>query len=287
MSDYTQTISFTAKDALVSGNAAKIVLGADIDLELGNVQTAVNSKFDSADIASLGQAQAGTDNTSLMTPLRTTDWASTNAAMVNSIRDLADPNVDAMIFWDDSEGATGLLTPGANLLVSGLVIDVVNVVLSVTGGNGITNNGNATAVLLDLDFDKQDAIDISGVAADDLFAVEDIDDSNTVKKIAYQDFGVRTIEATTKTFALSDANVIHNNSTGSVVTMTVPLNASVAFPIGTVIGLSTSGAAVITIAPGSATVTSIGSLVDIIAGGGRAALHKIATDTWTLAGSLE
>jgi microcystin-dependent protein len=46
MSDYSQTISFGAKDSLPSGNPAKRILGADVDTELGLVASAISSKLD-------------------------------------------------------------------------------------------------------------------------------------------------------------------------------------------------------------------------------------------------
>ena len=41
MTDYTKTTNFTAKDSLPSGNANKIVKGAEIDDEFDNIATAV------------------------------------------------------------------------------------------------------------------------------------------------------------------------------------------------------------------------------------------------------
>ncbi len=46
MSDYAQSIDFSDKDALSSGDPSKRILGADVDVELGLIQTAVNSKTD-------------------------------------------------------------------------------------------------------------------------------------------------------------------------------------------------------------------------------------------------
>lgn len=46
MSDYTPATNFAAKDALVSGNPAKIVKGTEISAEFTAIQTAVNSKLD-------------------------------------------------------------------------------------------------------------------------------------------------------------------------------------------------------------------------------------------------
>lgn len=46
MSDYTKTTDFAAKDALLTGNPSKTVLGAEIDAEFDNIETAVNTKLD-------------------------------------------------------------------------------------------------------------------------------------------------------------------------------------------------------------------------------------------------
>lgn len=46
MGNYVQSIDFSSKDALASGNPAKSVLGADIDTEFGLISTAIQSKLD-------------------------------------------------------------------------------------------------------------------------------------------------------------------------------------------------------------------------------------------------
>ncbi len=48
MTDYTKTTDFTAKDSLPSGNANKVVKGAEFDTEFDNIATAVSTKFDNA-----------------------------------------------------------------------------------------------------------------------------------------------------------------------------------------------------------------------------------------------
>ena len=70
MSDYTKITNFTAKDALTTGDPAKKIVGATFDTEFDAIATAVATKYDSTDLASQGQAEAGTANTVLMTPLR-------------------------------------------------------------------------------------------------------------------------------------------------------------------------------------------------------------------------
>lgn len=53
MSDYTPATNFAAKDALASGNPAKIVKGTEISAEFTAIQTAVNSKLDESLVPNL------------------------------------------------------------------------------------------------------------------------------------------------------------------------------------------------------------------------------------------
>ena len=48
MSNYTPTTDFASKDALPSGDPAKIIRGADFSAEFNNIATAVASKADTA-----------------------------------------------------------------------------------------------------------------------------------------------------------------------------------------------------------------------------------------------
>lgn len=48
MSNYTKTTDFTAKDGLTTGNPAKLIKGADFDVEFNAIATAVSSKIDTS-----------------------------------------------------------------------------------------------------------------------------------------------------------------------------------------------------------------------------------------------
>jgi len=64
MSDYTIQVSWSGKDALADSDPNKIISGADFNTEFGAVQTAVNSKYDSADLGvTLQQYDADTAKT--------------------------------------------------------------------------------------------------------------------------------------------------------------------------------------------------------------------------------
>lgn len=87
---------------------------------------------------------------------------------------------------------------------------------------------------------------------------------------------------TTYSLALTDAgkNVDMNNASANV--LTIPLNANVAFPIGTVVTVTQAGAGVTTVSPASGvTVTKPAArALAISAQTETAFLYKIGTDAW-------
>ena len=92
---------------------------------------------------------------------------------------------------------------------------------------------------------------------------------------------------TSKTLALSDAYSFQNCGNAAAQTITVPLNSSVAFPIGTTINFAQIGAGQVDFAAtGGVTILSkLGNLKISIQYAG-ATLTKTATDTWLLVGDL-
>lgn len=70
MSDYSQVTSFGPKDALASGNPAKVIKGVEFDSEFAAISTAVSTKFDSSDVASNAEAAALASDVVLMTPAK-------------------------------------------------------------------------------------------------------------------------------------------------------------------------------------------------------------------------
>lgn len=60
MSDYTKATDFTAKDALATGNASKLIKGSEIDAELDAIATAISSKADAGGATFSGITMSGT-----------------------------------------------------------------------------------------------------------------------------------------------------------------------------------------------------------------------------------
>jgi hypothetical protein len=56
MSNYTKIVDFAAKDALITGNPAKLVKGTEIGAELDAISTAIATKYDSTDLGVTVQA---------------------------------------------------------------------------------------------------------------------------------------------------------------------------------------------------------------------------------------
>lgn len=63
MSNYTPSTDFAAKDALLSGNPAKVVKGTEFAAEFSAIQAAISSKYDSSTVVPV--AAGGTGATTL------------------------------------------------------------------------------------------------------------------------------------------------------------------------------------------------------------------------------
>ncbi|HLP67179.1 MAG TPA: DUF2793 domain-containing protein [Rhizobium sp.] len=98
---------------------------------------------------------------------------------------------------------------------------------------------------------------------------------------------VITDATTARTAALGDANNYVRFTSGSAVTFTIPAEADVAFPIGTVIEFEQAGAGALTIA-GDTGVTLNSRAADFTMAGQYSTgfVKKVDTDTWTLGGDL-
>lgn len=104
-----------------------------------------------------------------------------------------------------------------------------------------------------------------------------------VNDIAFGVFNAQT--GTTYTLALTDVAKVVSLTNGSAITLTIPTNATVAFPLGTQILLYQGGAGQVTIGGAGVTIRSQGSKLKINGQYGVAGLLKVATDEWVLFGN--
>lgn len=104
---------------------------------------------------------------------------------------------------------------------------------------------------------------------------------------AFNELDINAQTGTTYTLVLADRGGLVTLSNASAITLTVPTNASVAYAVGTQIGLLQTGAGQVTVAGASGvTVTSFGSLTKLAGNGALAVLVKTGTNTWYLSGQL-
>src|SRR6185312_3545585 len=99
--------------------------------------------------------------------------------------------------------------------------------------------------------------------------------------------GVNAQSGTTYTLALADAGGWVRMTSASANTVTVPANASVAFPVNTIISVRQAGAGQTTIAAaGGVTINATAATV-LRTTNSTISLVKIGSDTWDLVGDLQ
>ena len=144
MSNYTKTTNFAAKDSLPSGNAAKIVKGAEIDTEFNNIATASATKANANNAALTGTTVFATlsDGTIAITGWVDEDNMASNSAVLiptqQSVKAYVDSNVTAQDL-DVTDGTTSI------------DIDLDSESLGILGGTGITSTASGTGVTLAID----------------------------------------------------------------------------------------------------------------------------------------
>lgn len=98
---------------------------------------------------------------------------------------------------------------------------------------------------------------------------------------------VNAQSGTSYTLVLADAGQAVECNNASAITLTVPPNSSVAFPVGTVLEIAQLGAGAVTVTAGAGvTINSRGSFFKTNGLYAMAYLRKRGTDTWLLTGDI-
>lgn len=117
----------------------------------------------------------------------------------------------------------------------------------------------------------------------DVLSASDVNATNEgVNDLAFGQLNAQT--GTTYTLVLTDVAKVISLTNAAAITLTVPTNASVAFPIGTQILLYQGGAGQVTVTS-SATIRSAESNTKLSAQYAVGGLLKIATDEWVFFGN--
>lgn len=102
-----------------------------------------------------------------------------------------------------------------------------------------------------------------------------------------QTVAINAQTGTTYTLVLADASKAVECSNASAITLTVPPNASVAFPVGTVIEVLQVGAGQVTLAPGSGVTLNNANGLKTSKQWSAVTLRKRATNVWLVAGDTK
>lgn len=174
----------------------------------------------------------------------------------------------------------------------------------ITAGTGITGGGTSGTVTITNDMATTIAAkgDLVVGTANDTYAALTVGtngftilaDSSTATGLAYSAGIPVVINAQTATYTvvLSDAYKLVTMSVGSANNFQIPTNASVAYPVGTVINVIQIGAGQTTIqavTSGTTTINSTGATATapkLRAQYSAASCIKVATDTWYVVGDI-
>ncbi len=136
MANYTKTVDFAAKDSLASGDTNKRIRGSEINSELANVQTAVNSKLDAASFTASNITSGTLATTYGGTGQSSTTYCSLTAN-VNGILPVANGGTGVNTFGGSNQllytTATNTLAGLSNNLTSVLVTNSSGVISWQTG----------------------------------------------------------------------------------------------------------------------------------------------------------
>ena len=103
---------------------------------------------------------------------------------------------------------------------------------------------------------------------------------------AFNELEINAQTGTTYTLVLSDRGGLVTLANASPITLTVPTNASVAFAVGTQIGLLQTGAGQVTVVGASGVTVNGTPGLKFRAQHSIASLIKIDTNSWVIAGDL-
>lgn len=165
------------------------------------------------------------------------------------------------------------------------------------GTDGQLKNSETDLTLLDANAAALNAINseiviVAANVADIQTVADNIADIQNAEEnadlaAAYARLTPEDVTGTTYTLDINDENKMLRTTNGSAVAVTVPPNSDVAFPVGSRVFFTQSGAGQITFGPGSGvTIESIYSFLKSEAQYSVMCLYKRATNVWMLFGEL-
>jgi hypothetical protein len=190
----------------------------------------------------------------------------------NSYNDSGSGFVTAGFVTGDRVRVSGFTGNTANNILVGVVTDVTAGKLTIGGadGNVIVDDAAGESVTITKWVSRRVAVDdLPGGGGSAPTEIE----INT--------------QAGAYTLVLSDSGKYVRMTSATAVNLTVPTNASVAFPVGTIVQVRQAGAGQITLVASGGVTVNTAETLKLRKNGSTAALVKISTDGWDLTGDLE
>jgi len=186
---------------------------------------------------------------------------------------------------------TASITATSSVDFTGATITGIDLLPSQTGNSGkyLTTNGTAASwATLNASPALDDLSDVAITSAATNDVVYYNGSSWVNKNINSIPVSTNAQTGTTYTTVLADAGKIVEASNASAITLSVPTNASVAYPVGTQITILQTGVGQVTVAAVNSGTTTINGTpgLKLRAQWSSAVLTKRATDVWVLTGDL-
>lgn len=191
---------------------------------------------------------------------------------------------------DNTDTAVGSTLRGPRK--TGTDVTGPNISINAANGTGTGGSGN-------IYFQTAPASTTPGTAANTMRIVMTIDNDGNIRAnvgqfvnasgapISSTVAGINAQTVTAYTVGLSDAGKLIEMNNAAANTVTIPPNSSVAFPIGTIINVTATGAGQTTLVAGSGvTLRSYGNKLKLTGQYSQAVLIKRSTDIWAVAGDL-
>lgn len=243
MSNYAQITFFAPKDALLSGNPAKLIKGADVDPELAAIAVAIASKYDSTNFAfanpsaTIGLAAV---NGSATTPMRSDAAPALSQAIAPTWTGkhtfVSAGAGDPIIFGNSGAAANNKnngIHVGSNFVQIGTATDAG--VFSNPAFEWDRSGLNVTSLFFGNGSDNPTYNFLGTGTAQFGGLLQAKDQSGTFQDVGWRDVP-QNLQGSTYTLVMAD----RGKSVYTAGNITIPANASVAFPLGTAITIITA-----------------------------------------------
>jgi hypothetical protein len=277
--------TFTGTVVLPSTTSVGTVTGTELGYLSGvtsAIQTQINNlNTGKANLASPAFTGNATFSTTTGVPVRITNTGAGNSFIVED-----ETSTDTTPFVIDAAGNVGIgTTPVYKLDVRGgraIVINPENFAIGIannSGVNGVWIGSPSADVLQFSDWGGSERMRLNAAGSTARLQL-------TAGTVLEAPLVTRTVSGTSDTPVLADAGKLIECSNSAATTITVPLNSSVSYPVGTQIHILQVGTGQITVAGAGGVTVNASPGLRLRSQWSSATLIKRGTDTWVLIGDL-